>query len=99
MLVVSIIVLVSSIIWTAIGVSIMNKENQEQDEKLRAQEEKLDAIGKLVKRSTENYQTLEDAIVKDMSYIKEIHNKTMEEVEEFRNADEAKKRPKRRRDA
>jgi hypothetical protein len=86
MLVVSIIVLVASVIWTSIGVSIMSKESRGQDEKLRAQEDKLNAIGKLVKRSTENYQKLEDAIVKDMSYIKEVHNKTMDEVEEFRNA-------------
>ena len=99
MLVVSILVLVASIVWTAIGVSTVNKESREQDDKLRAHEEKLDAMAKLVKRSTENYQKLEEAIVKDMAYIKEIHNKTMEEVEEFRNADAAKKGSKRRRDA
>ena len=100
MLVVSILVLVASIIWTAVGVSTVNKESREQDDKLRAQEEKLDAMAKLVKRSTENYQKLEEAIVKDMAYIKEIHNKTMEEVEEFRNADAvSKKGSKRRRDA
>ena len=85
MLVVSILVLVASIVWTAIGVSTVNKESREQDDKLRAHEEKLDAMAKLVKRSTENYQKLEEAIVKDMAYIKEIHNKTMEEVEEFRS--------------
>ena len=85
MLVVSILVLVASIIWTAVGVSTVNKESREQDDKLRAHEEKLDAMAKLVKRSTENYQKLEEAIVKDMAYIKEIHNKTMEEVEEFRS--------------
>ena len=100
MLVVSLLVLVASIIWTAIGVSTVNKESREQNDKLRAHEEKLDAMAKLVKRSTENYQKLEEAIVKDMAYIKEIHNKTMEEVEEFRNADAAsKKGSKRRRDA
>ena len=100
MLVVSLLVLVASIMWTAVGVSMVNKESREQDDKLRAQEEKLDAMAKLVKRSTENYQKLEEAIVKDMAYIKEIHNKTMEEVEEFRNADAAaKKGSKRRRDA
>ena len=99
MLVVSLLVLVASIVWTAIGVSTVNKESRDQNDKLRAQEEKLDAMAKLVKRSTENYQKLEEAIFKDMAYIKEIHNKTMEEVEEFRNADAAKKRPKRRRDA
>ena len=100
MLVVSLLVLVASIMWTAVGVSMVNKESRDQNDKLRAQEEKLDAMAKLVKRSTENYQKLEEAIVKDMAYIKEIHNKTMEEVEEFRNADAAaKKRPKRRRDA
>jgi|19_taG_2_1085344.scaffolds.fasta_scaffold35629_3 uncharacterized membrane protein len=85
MLVISILVLVASIIWTAIGVSSVNKESREQDDKLRAHEEKLDAMAKLVKRATENYQKLEDAIVKDMAYIKEIHNKTMEEVEEFKS--------------
>ena len=100
MLVVSLLVLVASIVWTAIGVSTVNKESRDQNDKLRAQEEKLDAMAKLVKRSTENYQKLEEAIVKDMAYIKEIHNKTMEEVEEFRNADAAsKKGSKRRRDA
>ena len=85
MLVVSLLVLVASIMWTAVGVSMVNKESREQNDKLRAHEEKLDAMAKLVKRSTENYQTLEEAIVKDMAYIKEIHNKTMEEVEEFRS--------------
>ena len=99
MLIISIIVLVSSVIWTAIGVSTVNKESREQNDKLRAHEEKLDAMAKLVKRSTENYQKLEEAIVKDMAYIKEIHNKTMEEVEEFKNAYAAKKRSKPRKDA
>ena len=85
MLGVSLLVLVASVVWTAIGVSMVNKESRDQDDKLRAQEEKLDAMAKLVKRATENYQKLEEAIVKDMAYIKEIHNKTMEEVEEFRS--------------
>ena len=86
MLIISIIVLVSSVIWTAVGVSTVNKESRDQNERLEAQEKKFDSMVNLVKRSTENYQKLEDAIVKDMSYIKEIHNKTMEEIEEFRNA-------------
>jgi len=86
MLIISIIVLVSSVIWTAVVVSTMNKDSKDQDEKLEAQEKKFESMVKLVKRSTENYQKLEEAIVKDMAYIKEIHNKTMEEVEEFRNA-------------
>jgi len=99
MLIISIIVLVSSVIWTAVVVSTMNKDSKDQDEKLEAQEKKFESMVKLVKRSTENYQKLEEAIVKDMAYIKEIHNKTMEEVEEFKNAYAAKKRSKPRRDA
>ena len=87
MLVVSLLVLIASVIWTSIGVSTVNKESRDQNEKLEAQEKKFDSTVNLVKRSTENYQKLEEAIVKDMSYIKEIHNKTMEEVEEFRNAE------------
>ena len=58
MLVVSLLVLVASIVWTAIGVSTVNKESRDQNDKLRAHEVKLDAMAKLVKRYTEKYHKL-----------------------------------------
>jgi len=84
MVIVSLIVLLSSIIWTAFVVSGINKEKQDQDEKLANQALKFESVIALVKQSTRNYEALEEAIEKDLAYIKKIHNQTMDEFQELK---------------
>ena len=84
MVIVSLIVLLSSIIWTAFVVSGINKEKQDQDEKLANQALKFESVISLVKQSTRNYEALEEAIEKDLAYIKKIHNQTMDEFQELK---------------
>ena len=85
MVVLSIIVLVAAVLWTAFVVSDINKVGAEQDERLDIADQKFEAMVLLVKNATKNYQLLEDAVAKDMEYIKTIHNKTMDEFKELKD--------------